>query len=453
LALQGAGTIATSSLVSIDKDAKFDISGTNNGASVTDIGGAGGITLGDKTLTLTQANPDTVYQGVITGKGGLTISGGTETLTGQNTYEGITQVDQGAGLNLNGGSLAGSLQNDGTATINGGTVNGVTTNTNTLTATGGTLASAINSGTMTLQGKSTVQSDVTQKAGSLTLDDSTINGKLAADGGSFNVGQNGASVGSLSGNAGGSLAEGGTLTLTNAKAGDSYDGVLTGKGGLTIAGGTETLTGQNTYEGTTQVNKDAGLKLSGSLAGALTNDGTTTINGGTVNNTTTNTYDLDVTGGTLSDLINKSGKATIENGSTVKGTTTNSATLDVTDSKLQDLQNNAGQATLSDSMLASATNSGTLKLQGESKVQGDVTQNNGLLTLQDESNVQGNITQNDGTVKLLDGSTVQGSVTQKAGTLTLDDSTINGKLAANGGSFNIDQNGASVGSLSGNAGG
>ncbi|MCX5618807.1 autotransporter-associated beta strand repeat-containing protein, partial [Bombella sp. TMW 2.2543] len=57
------------------------------------------------------------------------------------------------------------------------------------------------------------------------------------------------------------LTKGGTLTLTNA--GDSYNGALSGEGGLTIAGGTETLTGDNTYKGQTLVEKGAQLTVNG----------------------------------------------------------------------------------------------------------------------------------------------------------------------------------------------
>ena len=51
-----------------------------------------------------------------------------------------------------------------------------------------------------------------------------------------------------------------TLTLTNAS--DTFSGVISGQGGgLTIAGGTETLTGTNTYTGATTINSGATLAL------------------------------------------------------------------------------------------------------------------------------------------------------------------------------------------------
>ncbi|MBY4641719.1 hypothetical protein K6L44_17405, partial [Gluconacetobacter entanii] len=53
LGLGEAGSIADSSIVDVSQGAIFDISQTNSGASVKDMGGAGGIDLGSQTLTLT----------------------------------------------------------------------------------------------------------------------------------------------------------------------------------------------------------------------------------------------------------------------------------------------------------------------------------------------------------------------------------------------------------------
>jgi fibronectin-binding autotransporter adhesin len=70
----------------------------------------------------------------------------------------------------------------------------------------------------------------------------------------------GAAIQSLSGN--GIVALGNqTLTLTNA--GDTFAGTIGGTGGLTLAGGTEVLSGTNAYSGATGIGSGATLALSG----------------------------------------------------------------------------------------------------------------------------------------------------------------------------------------------
>ncbi|MCX8667007.1 autotransporter-associated beta strand repeat-containing protein, partial [Acetobacteraceae bacterium B3987] len=272
----------------------FDV--TSGGATVERLLGSGNGQL-EGTLNLTKAR-DT-YSGNISGTGNLTISGGTETLAGNNTYSGNTDIAQGAGLVLT-GSLASTLNNNGTTDINGGTVTGATTNTSVLTAekgtladlanksggtatmqdstaghvtnddgatfsaTGGQLASAENSGTMTLGNGNTVTGDVIQKAGSLTLDGNKVDGTLAANGGQFHVADNGSTVGSLTGSGDGQLD--GALNLT--KANDTYAGSLSGNGGLTVSGGHEILTGNSSYAGPTLVQNDAQLTVNGDNSAA-----------------------------------------------------------------------------------------------------------------------------------------------------------------------------------------
>nr|WP_245502447.1 autotransporter outer membrane beta-barrel domain-containing protein [Bradyrhizobium betae] len=92
LALTGAGAISNSSRVVTN--GTFDISGiTAGGTSIQSLAGSGGVGLGVKNLTITNAN-DT-FAGVIGGTGGLTVTGGTQTLTGANTYNGATNVNAG----------------------------------------------------------------------------------------------------------------------------------------------------------------------------------------------------------------------------------------------------------------------------------------------------------------------------------------------------------------------
>src|SRR6185503_17845652 len=83
------------------------------------LSGAGGVTLGGQTLTL--SNASTTYSGNISGTGGLTLTTGTETLSGTNAYTGATTINGGT-LALTGtGSIAASsgVADGGTFGISG----------------------------------------------------------------------------------------------------------------------------------------------------------------------------------------------------------------------------------------------------------------------------------------------------------------------------------------------
>lgn len=131
LALSGFGSIASSSLVTVN--ATLDISAITPSfaAITTPTGGSSGIVnLGTKGLFIT--NGSTEFAGVIQGTGGLEVGGGTQTLTGVNTYTGATNLIRGTlvvdGSILNspntvnaGGTLAGT-GTVGSVAVNGGTL-------------------------------------------------------------------------------------------------------------------------------------------------------------------------------------------------------------------------------------------------------------------------------------------------------------------------------------------
>jgi T5SS/PEP-CTERM-associated repeat protein/autotransporter-associated beta strand protein len=113
LALTGVGSISDSSRVVANST--FDISGlTGAGTNIQSLAGSGTVTLGAKTLTLTNAN-DT-FAGTFLGSGGLTLASGIETLTGDSSpgFTGIT--------NVNGGTLAGTATLASVNVNNGGTL-------------------------------------------------------------------------------------------------------------------------------------------------------------------------------------------------------------------------------------------------------------------------------------------------------------------------------------------
>ena len=290
LALSGTGSIATSSGVS--DNGIFDISETTSGASVQSLsGGAGGLVmLGGQTLTLTNA-ADT-FSGNIAGTGGLTITGGAETLGGTNTYTRATTIAGGATLALSGaGSIAASsgVGDNGTfdisATTSGASVQSLSGSAGGLVVLGSqtlnlTNASDTFSGNLVGAGGLTISGGTESLGGTNSYTGATTIGGGAtlallgagtiatssgvADNGTFDISGtiSGAAVQSLSGGVGGSVALGdNTLQLTNAN--DTFSGSIGGSGGVTVSGGSETLSGANAYTGATSVGTGGALTLIG----------------------------------------------------------------------------------------------------------------------------------------------------------------------------------------------
>jgi len=165
-----------------------------------------------------------IYGGLISGTGGITLLRNADvegaiadlTLTAQNTYTGVTVIEEDATLRLkDGGSIAQSY--------------GV----------------HVNGGTFDIAG---------------------------VDDGNEET-QDGANIKTLSGSAEGKVALGeNTLTITDAKTyaltdENTFDGAfageISGNGGLVIASGLQTLSGVNTYEGATTIKTGAILRLNG----------------------------------------------------------------------------------------------------------------------------------------------------------------------------------------------
>ena len=112
LALSGAGSIATSSALTIQQNTTFDTRAATGNPSVTNLSGQGNIRLPPATNTLTVSQGTAfsgTVSGVISGAGALTKSGlGVLSLSGNNTYTGATNVASGT-MSLTGfGSIAAS---------------------------------------------------------------------------------------------------------------------------------------------------------------------------------------------------------------------------------------------------------------------------------------------------------------------------------------------------------
>ena len=260
LVLAGFGSIASSSQVNLASSGTiFDISQTQHGSSIGTLTGVAGseVNLGSKTLTIT--NGSGAFSGVIqdggiaNGAGGsLVFSGGNLTLNGANTYTGSTTVS--------GGAL---------------TLTNVNNYTGATTISGGTLALGVNFGS-----SSVTTGDITRSSG--------VN--LTQAGAAFDISQqfsfftqtNGPSINNLNGVAGSAVYLGErTLNITNGSG--TYAGVIQdggigggGFGGVSLAGGALTLSGNNTYTGMTTVSGGT-LTLSG-----VNSTGATQIGNGTL---------------------------------------------------------------------------------------------------------------------------------------------------------------------------
>src|SRR5215469_13283734 len=341
LLLQGTGSIATSSGVA--NNGTFDISLTTSGASITSLSGSGTVSLGAQTLTLSNAGG--TFSGVLAdggiggGTGGsVTISGGTEIVTGVSNIGGTVTIDGGATLQWGNGAIgyliggSGGVVNNGTLTLNfGGSGLG---GSNPISGSGNLL---MMSGAFTEGGISTYTGATTINSGAILLLQST--GSIATSSGVANNGTfdislttSGASITSLSGSGTVSL---GAQTLTLSNASGIFSGVLAdggftpGTGGaLTIAAGTEALTGTNTYTGATTIDPGATLQLghggtTGTVAGNITDNGLLQFNYSGPTTTTgaiSGSGSVEVVAGTtvVTNASNLGGTVTIDGGATLQ---------------------------------------------------------------------------------------------------------------------------------------
>ena len=223
------GTIVTGSL-------QFDIEGYN-------LGGTGTLTLNDGRVEINPSSSATI-SAVLAGGSGLSLTGGgTLTLSGVNTYSGVTTIGAGAvniqSANALGSTAAGTTVTAGAALQLQGTI--VTAaEALTLNGTGVAASGALRnisgantySGAVTLGSATRINSD----SGTLTLNGATITGPTFA----LTVGGSGNTVinSVIATTTGGVTKDGpGTVTLTGA---NTYTGTTTVNGGILSANGTYT---------------------------------------------------------------------------------------------------------------------------------------------------------------------------------------------------------------------
>ncbi|WP_321786382.1 autotransporter domain-containing protein [Paraburkholderia sp. J94] len=449
LALTGSGSLAQSAVTA---NGTLDISGTASGSSIASLSGSGTVNLGGQTLTLTNASG--VFSGSISGTGGLTIASGTQTLTGVSTYTGTTLIQTGATLILSdsGDIILANVVNNGTLEVEGtlGNLSGtgtVSVGSGGVTLSGGSFGGTVaGSGAVTVTGSETLSGASTYTGATSITNGSTLaltgSGSIAASSGVANAGTldisgttSGASITTLSGN--GAVALGAkTLTLSNAA--DTYSGIIGGTGGVSVNGGTETLTAANTYSGGTVIGTGATLALSG--AGSIAASSGVTANG---------TLDISSTtsGATLQNI---SGSGTVSLGArtltlanangTYAGTFTGSGAIVKQGSGSLILNGNSSAFTGTTEVSAGLLEVGdidnaTAVLGGDASVDASGT-------LRGHGTVAGNVT-NDGTVEpggSIGTLTIGGNYTQaSSATLAIEVSptaasqlAVNGKATLNG---------------------
>jgi len=358
LQLGAAGQLADTAVVTLSNVAAAVLDLNGNNETIGQLSGGGGtggnVTLGAGTLTVADGNGNT-YAGNISGTGGLTLTTGTLNMTGDSDYTGTTtinggQITLGAAASLDSATLdinAGELQlgannqlantavvdlaNAAAAVLD---MNGFSDTVGQLTGGGGTGGNVtLGAGTLTIaDGNGNTYSGVISGTGGVTLttgaqtfaNDNTYTGTTTINGGQLTLGAaaslasttldinagelelggnnqladtavvdlannanavldmdgNSDTIGQLTGGGalGGNVTMGaGSLTIADGS-GNTYAGVISGTGAVTLTTGTLTLTGTNTFSGGLVLDNGATVVAAadlnlGAAAGAISMDG------------------------------------------------------------------------------------------------------------------------------------------------------------------------------------
>jgi autotransporter-associated beta strand protein len=493
LQLSGAGSVSSSSTLSVG--GTFDISAATAGASIKNLfslSTTSSVVLGNQTLTITSGTPDSgnsAFFGNISGSGGVLISGGTSVFAGVNTYTGTTTIANGAELDVS--NVATSIAASSNVIVNGtlglnsvgatiaslsgsGSVLGPLTLTNASGSFSGSIGSGsapsaitIAGGTETFSGAIVSQS-FTINAGAranlvgpsgfaLANDTLTVNGTLDISGAT-----SGPSPQFLSGS-GAILLGNNTLTLSNfAGTGfvSTFSGIISGTGGVTIAGGTggsganRILAGNNTYTGTTAIQSGGTLQIgNGGTTGAIVSD--VTDSGTLVFNRSDTTVYAGVISGT--GVVKQAGTGTlILTGTNIyTGATTSSGTLQIgnggtTGSISSDiiLGGTVGVGASSPVLIFDRSDNVTYSNAISNILPSDalIKQGAGILTLAGTNNFSGTTTVSAGTLNVT-GSLASSSITVQSGAVLSGTGKVGTTVVASSGSLNAGS-GTTPGTLS-----
>ena len=350
------------------------------GASV-----AGNLTVSGGTVNVQQSNQIAATSNVVVSSGALNIGANNNTVNGLQVTGGTVSGTTGvltstADYDVQGGSISAIL--GGTKGLNKSGA-GTATLSASNTFSGATTVSA---GKLTLNasGNNAISGNISITGGTLELSRSNqiVDSKaVSVAGGTFSILGSSETVGSLKLN-GGSIT-GTTGVLTSASDVDAQNGTISAKlGGVAglakTSANTVTLTGANTYTGTTIVSAGT-LNLNTSGAPAVS--GNVTVTGGALvmqqGNQMAATKQLTVSGGSVNIGNNSLALGTLQlTGGTVTGTGGV-----ITGANTHDLQSGTVSAILGGSVGATKTGTGTVSMTVPNTFTGTMTVGAGTLNL------------------------------------------------------------------------
>jgi len=370
---------------------------TYNGGTVNN--NAGG-TIG--TINNTESHGNFNNSGTVTGSV-------TTNSTFNNNEGGIVQ-----GLYTNNGTV----NNSGTLTTvennnlinNAGTITTVTNNEGgTIVSTTGSIGTLVNNGTFDISGITSNQEEIfgetvySSNVGSITGSGSVLTG----------VGNN-------------------YLNVTNGNG--TFLGTISGEGGIVVTGGTQTLSGVNTYTGSTLIGQGATLNISGngdiSSSEGVLNAGTFNLN----NNSNLagiwneGTSSLNGTG-TVDTIINDTNGTVNINNSTTVNNIANLGTINIAAGIFDSVLNDGVINVNGSSTFTNTLNNGTLNANAGTF---DTIVNSGTLNTSGNTTVTNTV--NDGTMNI-NGGSFDGIVS--TGTVNLNSSTASIGTISTFGTFNI----------------
>lgn len=278
----GTATIVNNAVINFNDISSANASNITNNASgfVTfNSSSTAGTAMIDNSGSLTFTNSATASASNIT-----TENGGTTSFTGTSTGGSARFVANAGGTVdvsglTSGGMTSGSIEGAGNYVLGANTLTTGSLNTSTqvdgvISGTGGGLTK-VGTGTLTLTGANTYTGATTVSAGTLALSGNgsiasssvvTVNGTLDTTAVSSQT-----SITTLAGS--GIVQMGGTFGLFISNGSTEFAGSIqsTGLAGIEIGGGTQTLSGVNTYTNATQIDSGATLALkgNGSIANSL----------------------------------------------------------------------------------------------------------------------------------------------------------------------------------------
>ncbi|SFW21889.1 autotransporter-associated beta strand repeat-containing protein [Pseudomonas sp. NFACC19-2] len=438
LTVAGGNALSDSSSVAIAAGATLALSSSE---AIGNLSGAGAINLGSSTLTTTQT-ADTTFSGNISGTGGLAISQGGAatyalTLSGNNTYTGATILTNYGWLKLDGEA---SMANGSAVQVNGNSVLTLLSD-----QTVGSLAS--NNANASIQ------------LGSYALTaggDNTTTSVLGVISGTGSLVKQGGGTLTLSG----SNTYGGTTTVSAGTLSISGDGNL-GGGAVNLAGGTVLdVSGATNIDnaivltGNSSIGNSNAVTLSGAISGAYdltkTGSGTLTLSG---SNSYGATY---VSAGTLSvssDGNLGSGAVNLAAGTTLAltgATTVDNAIVLAGDAAVSTAANATLSGVISGGFTLTKAGANSLTLSG-SNTYGATTVSAGTLSVASDSNLgSGTLTLASGSTLAVTSATTIDNAIALSGSATVNtgaDTTLSGVIS---GSNNLTKAGSAVLTLSGN---